>query len=106
MGIKDKKGFPIVKIVVCDTGPILHLREAGLLDLLSKVGKVFIPKMVDIELADIDAFWKNLRHPWISIETLSEIESIKQNFYMIQDFSMPVNQKPLYLHSVLKLTGY
>lgn len=75
MGIKDKKGFPRVKIVVCDTGPILHLREAGLLDLLSKVGKVFIPKMVDIELADIDAFWKNLRHPWISIETLSEIES-------------------------------
>ena len=64
-----------MKIVVCDTGPILHLREVGLSDLLSKLGKVFIPKMVDIELADIDEFWKNQRPSWISIETLSKVES-------------------------------
>ncbi len=29
-----------MKRVVCDTGPILHLREADLLDLLSKIGEV------------------------------------------------------------------
>ena len=75
MGIKNKKGFPGIKTVVCDTGPILHLREAGLLDLLSKLGKVFIPKMVDIELAEIDASWKDQRPSWIFIETLSELES-------------------------------
>jgi len=44
-----------MKIVVCDTGPILHLREAGLLNLLERAGKVVIPKGVDSELSEIDA---------------------------------------------------
>ena len=61
--------------VVCDTGPILHLREAGSLDLLSKIGRVFIPRMVDAELAEIDDSWKGQRPSWISVETLSPAES-------------------------------
>jgi len=64
-----------MKTVVCDTGPILHLREADLLDLLAKTGKVFIPKMVDIDLTEIDYFWKDQRPSWILVEILSEIES-------------------------------
>ncbi len=40
--------------IVCDTGPILHLKEAGLLNLLSHVGKIVIPKGVDSELLEID----------------------------------------------------
>jgi len=64
-----------MKIVVCDTGPILHLREADLLDLLTKRGKVFIPEIVDIELTEIDNFWKDQRPSWILVEILSEIES-------------------------------
>ena len=31
---------PVVRIVVCDTGPVLHLSEARALDLLEKTGEV------------------------------------------------------------------
>ena len=33
-----------MKIVVCDTGPILRLSEAGILDLLEKTGRISIPR--------------------------------------------------------------
>jgi len=36
--------------VVCDTGPILHLREAGLLPLLHASGSLHIPAVVGSEL--------------------------------------------------------
>jgi hypothetical protein len=29
-----------LRLVVCDTGPVLHIREAGALDLLAKTGEV------------------------------------------------------------------
>lgn len=32
-----------MRLIVCDTGPILHLTEARLLELLQKSGKVYIP---------------------------------------------------------------
>ncbi|MBE0478887.1 hypothetical protein IBX65_07210 [Candidatus Aerophobetes bacterium] len=57
-----------MKRIVCDTGPILHLKEAGLLNLLPKVGKIFIPKRVDRELSEIDLFWKNQKPRWIYID--------------------------------------
>ena len=64
-----------MKIVVCDTGPILHLREAGLLNLLERAGKVAIPKGVDSELSEIDASWRDPKPSWISVEVLSEKEA-------------------------------
>jgi predicted nucleic acid-binding protein len=75
MGIKNQEGCLRMGTVVCDTGPILHLREAGSLDLLSKIGRVFIPRMVDIELTELDDSWKSQRPSWISVETLSGTES-------------------------------
>jgi predicted nucleic acid-binding protein len=75
VGIKNKKGFQRVRTVICDTGPILHLKEANLLYLLAKTGKVYVPEMVDIELAEIDNTWENQRPSWILVETLSEKES-------------------------------
>jgi predicted nucleic acid-binding protein len=63
-----------MKIVVCDTGPILHLREAGLLNLLERAGKVAIPKGVDRELSELDGSWRDLKPSWISVEVLSEKE--------------------------------
>lgn len=48
----------MIKTVVCDTGPTLHLTEAGLLDILSKIGKVYIPARVHIELKKNDIIWK------------------------------------------------
>lgn len=34
------------RIVVCDTGPLLHLGEAGLLFILKQTGEIFIPLQV------------------------------------------------------------
>ncbi len=39
-----------MRVVVCDTGPILHLHEIGGLDLLEKTGEVILPKAVNTEL--------------------------------------------------------
>ncbi len=40
-----------MKTIVSNTGPLLHLREIGLLDLLEKAGRVIIPKAIDVELS-------------------------------------------------------
>lgn len=42
-----------MRLIVCDTGPILHLKESKLLELLQKAGKVYIPKMVDTEMNEL-----------------------------------------------------
>ena len=59
-----------MNIVVCDTGPILHLQEAKILYLLQKVGDIFIPAAVDNELFELDTSWKNQKPSWIIVETL------------------------------------
>ena len=64
-----------MRMVVCDTGPILHLREARLLNLLQHAGKVVIPKGVDSELSEIDESWRDQKPPWVSVEVLSEKEA-------------------------------
>jgi len=64
-----------MKTVVCDTGPILHLIEISLLDLLRKAGKVIIPKGVDIVLSEINLSWKDQKPSWISVERLPPNES-------------------------------
>jgi predicted nucleic acid-binding protein len=61
--------------IVCDTGPILHLKEAGLLDLLKQGGEVVIPKGVDSELSEIDESWRDQKPLWISVEVLPEKEA-------------------------------
>jgi len=59
-----------MKTIVCNTGPLLHLREIGLLDLLKKAGRVIIPKAIDVELSEIDPSWTDEKPSWISIEEL------------------------------------
>ncbi|MBI5677636.1 MAG: hypothetical protein HZC52_03920 [Planctomycetes bacterium] len=44
--------------IVCDTGPILHLQEAGLLELLKKAGDVYIPEILDIEVKELESIQK------------------------------------------------
>jgi predicted nucleic acid-binding protein len=39
----------MTRIVVCDTGPLLQLSEAGAIHLLSSVGEVLIPPLVVAE---------------------------------------------------------
>lgn len=39
----------MTRIIVCDTGPLLHLSEAGAIHLLSLAGEILIPSLVAIE---------------------------------------------------------
>jgi len=41
--------------IVCDTGPLLHLREAGARDLPSHASNVHIPAAVDLEMQGYEA---------------------------------------------------
>jgi predicted nucleic acid-binding protein len=54
-----------VRIVVCDTGPVLHLREAGVLDVLRHAGEVLIPAAVDDELKRLADDWAATRPAWL-----------------------------------------
>ena len=40
----------VLRVVVCDTGPILHLLEVDALRLLENAGEVLIPPSVDDEM--------------------------------------------------------
>jgi predicted nucleic acid-binding protein len=54
-----------VRVVVCDTGPVLHLLEAGVLDVLQHTGEVLIPAAVDDELARLIDDWTTARPAWL-----------------------------------------
>lgn len=65
-----------MRTAVCDTGPILHLIEAGLLGLLQNVGDVYIPKSVDSEMSDLRHHWEKERPEWIQIEPLRSVYDV------------------------------
>lgn len=62
--------MPDGKRIVCDTGPLLHLREAGSLDLLRVAGQVSIPPAVEAETAALDPKWSSTRPEWIAVVPL------------------------------------
>jgi len=54
-----------MKRIVCDTGPLLHLGEAGVRDLLASAGDVHIPPAVDFEIRGYEADWQIRRPAWL-----------------------------------------
>ncbi len=61
-----------MKRLVADTGPILHLHEAGALQLLPLIGKVFLPPVVVAELrAHSPSLWPGAFPDWAQPQTLS-----------------------------------
>lgn len=61
-----------MKRLVADSGPILHLHEAGALPLLPLIGKVFLPPMVIAELrAHSSSLWPGAFPEWAQPQTLS-----------------------------------
>jgi len=48
----------MTRIIVCDTGPLLHLSEAGAIHLLSLAGKVLVPPLVAVEFESNTQGWK------------------------------------------------
>jgi predicted nucleic acid-binding protein len=59
-----------LRIVVCDTGPILHLWEARALDLLGHAGEVIIPPAVEQEVAVRVPDWSRARPIWLRTQPL------------------------------------
>ena len=60
------------RIVVCDTGPLLHLKEASAVHLLELAGQVLIPPTVSQELAI------RMKLPnWVHIEELNRSAQAK-----------------------------
>ena len=53
------------RTVVCDTGPLLHLHEAGAIHLLKCAGQIVIPPVVSLELETR----LNLP-PWVNVQRL------------------------------------
>jgi predicted nucleic acid-binding protein len=53
--------------IVCDTGPLLHLRKAGALPLLGRAGQVHIPPAVQSELLAHDPRSAAERPAWDDI---------------------------------------
>ena len=76
MGIENKVEYKI-KLIVCDTGPILHLSEAKLLELIQKISKVYIPKMVDTEMNELSPYWEKDKPEWMIISPLLPDETIQ-----------------------------
>jgi predicted nucleic acid-binding protein len=64
-----------VRVVVCDTGPILHLREAATLDLLAAAGEVIIPPAVEQELETRLSNWSSIRPGWLQVARVSNEEA-------------------------------
>ncbi len=57
--------------IVCDTGPVIHLREANALPLLNLTGEVHIPERVDRELARHGDDWNHEKPGWIHVQILN-----------------------------------
>lgn len=64
------EGYYLLRTVVSNTGPLLHLIEAQSLELLKLVGQVHIPKAVVREVSRHQPTWSIPN--WIKISPLSE----------------------------------
>jgi predicted nucleic acid-binding protein len=71
--------------LVSDTGPLLHLWEAGALDLLSDAGDVSIPPGVDGELQRLIPDWAAQRPDWLRVEALIKPFSEQANVWIRAD---------------------
>ena len=59
-----------MRLVVSNTGPVLHLHEAQVLSLLSLAGEVHISNAVASELQDLIESWQTTRPAWVRVQTL------------------------------------
>jgi hypothetical protein len=60
----------VTRLVVCDTGPLLHLSEAGALHLLQSTGRILIPDLVSGEFEQNAQGWKPPQ--WINIQEMDK----------------------------------
>lgn len=60
----------MIRIIVCDTGPLLHLSEAGAVHLLSLAGKVLISPLVATEFEANAQGWNPPQ--WVQVVALEK----------------------------------
>jgi predicted nucleic acid-binding protein len=65
MGGKTKGQTGVIRVIVCDTGLLLHLNEAGAIHLLALAGEIIIPPMVASEFEANAQGWKPPQ--WVKI---------------------------------------
>ena len=65
-----------MRVVVCDTGPILHLLEADALGLLEKTGEVTVPSAVERELTVRISDWSVRRPTWLRVAFVRDAAAI------------------------------
>lgn len=61
-----------MRLVVADTGPVLHLHEIRALHLLEQTGEVVVPPAVEQELGRRIPSWANDRPPWLVVTELTD----------------------------------
>lgn len=69
MGARTEKVRGL-RIVVCNTGPLLYLGETQGRDLLNLAGEIHIPPAVDAELSLLDEGWPRGRPSWVRVDAL------------------------------------
>jgi predicted nucleic acid-binding protein len=60
-----------LRIIICDTGPVLHLHEAAALGLLKQAGEVIIPRAVELELKQLLPEWPRRKPRWLRVLALA-----------------------------------
>lgn len=60
------------RVVVSDTGPLLHLTEAAGIHLLEPIGEMHIPRMVDQEMRHHEESWSSTKPHWLTLTLLVE----------------------------------
>ena len=65
----------MTRIIVCDTGPLLHLSEAGAIHLLQLAGEIIIPPIVAVEFEQNAQGWKPPQ--WVVVRELDEMADRK-----------------------------
>jgi len=68
----EPEGRSLLRVIVCDTGPLLHLHEADALQVLASLGEVVIPPAVQQELGSMISGWKVEAEEWIRVVPLQE----------------------------------
>ena len=82
-----------MRTIVCDTGPLLHLSEAGAIDLLSLAGDILIPPLVAVEFETNAQGW----HPpqWVKTVNLEKSTWQKAEKWVKKAKLMLAKQRPL-----------
>ena len=70
----------MTRVVVCDTGPLLHLSEAGAIHLLQQAGEIIIPALVATEFEQNAQGWKPPH--WVRIQELDNLTRQKSDAWV------------------------